>query len=102
LIASIINPTNKNFKIKTLEHFSTLILKEEARITIEKHTSDIEKRDIISILKDYNYTLVPPRQFHNLFEFVSGLINAFDLTIGDNPFLLFLLEQVHLFEKINI
>lgn len=101
LIASIINPTNKNFKIKTLEHFSTLILKEEARITIEKHTSDIEKRDIISILKDYNYTLVPPHQFHNLFEFVSGLINAFDLTIGANPFLQFLLEQVHLFEKRN-
>lgn len=101
LLSSIINPNSKNYKIKTLEHFSTLILEVEARITIEKHTLDIEKKDIISILKGYGYTLRVPADFHNLYEFAEFLISSFELNLASNPFLQFLLEQVHLFEKRN-
>lgn len=101
LLSSIINPNNKNYKIKTLEHFSTLILTTEARVTIEKHSADLDKKDMLDIMKSYGYELRIPADFHNLYEFVESLISGFDLNIGSNPFLQFLLEQVHLFEKRN-
>jgi ATP-dependent exoDNAse (exonuclease V) beta subunit len=101
LMASMINPTAKNYKIKTLEHFSTLILKEGARTTIEKHADEILNADIVAIFKPYGYKLIQPARFHNLFEFVESIIGIFHLNIAANPFLQFLLEQVHLFEKRN-
>lgn len=101
LMAAMINPTAKNYKIKTLEHFSTLILKEGARTTIEKHADDILNADIVDIFKPYGYRLIQPARFHNLFEFVESIIGIFHLNIAANPFLQFLLEQVHLFEKRN-
>ena len=101
LLSAIINPNSKNYKIKTLEHFSTLILKAEARATIEKHAKAIDEDDIVSILAGYGYSLKVPADFHNLYEFVEFLVSSFDLNLADNPFLQFLLEQVHLFEKRN-
>lgn len=101
LMASVINPTNRNYKIKTLEHFSTLILKIGARITIEKESVAILSKDILQIMKSYGYQLTLPSVFHNLFEFVESIIAAFNLNVAANPFLQFLLEQVHLFEKRN-
>lgn len=101
LMAAIINPTARNYKIKTLEHFSTLILKEGARSTIEKHTDEIETKSIVEIFIPYGYKIIQPSIFHNLFEFVESIIGIFNLTISANPFLQFLLEQVHLFEKRN-
>ena len=56
-MASMINPTAKNYKIKTLEHFSTLILKEGARTTIEKHAEAIINQNIVEIFKPYGYSL---------------------------------------------
>ncbi len=101
LMASMINPTAKNYKIKTLEHFSTLILKEGARTTIEKHAEAIINQNIVEIFKPYGYHLIQPSLFHNLFEYVESIIGIFHLNIAANPFLQFLLEQVHLFEKRN-
>ena len=101
LMGAIINPTGKNHKIKTLEHFANLILKEGTRVTVEKHNEDIYTKSIIEIMKEYGYALIEPSVFHNLFEFVESIIAAFDLNIAANPFLQFFLEQVHLFEKRN-
>jgi ATP-dependent exoDNAse (exonuclease V) beta subunit len=47
----------------------------------------------------YGYALKPPTQYHNMFEFVEGLLEAFEFNLNNNPFLQFFLEQVHLFEK---
>ncbi len=101
LISSIINPTSKNHKIKTLEHFSALVLNEEARIVIERHAAEVIEGNTHGIFKHYHYTLPVPTDFHNLFEFVEALIQLFNLPLEANPFLQFLLEQVHLFEKRN-
>lgn len=101
LMSAMINPASKNHKIKTLEHFSSLILKEGARNTIEKHADDIRQKTIAQIMTTYGYELIEPALFHNLFEFVESIIHIFKLNIAANPFLQFLLEQVHLFEKRN-
>ncbi len=101
LMSAIINPTARNYKIKTLEHFSTLILKEGARSTIEKHTDEIATKSIVEIFRAYDYKIIQSSIFHNLFEFVESIIGVFHLNIAANPFLQFLLEQVHLFEKRN-
>lgn len=92
-------PTSKNHKIKTLEHFATLILKKEVRLVIAHHAQDILDLTIPEILTKYNYHLAVPTDFHNMYEFVESLIDTFKLKIAANPFLQFLLEQVHLFEK---
>jgi ATP-dependent exoDNAse (exonuclease V) beta subunit len=101
LMSAIINPTARNYKIKTLEHYSTLILKEGARSTIEKHADEIATKSIVEIFRAYGYKIIQPSIFHNLFEFVESIIGIFHLNIAANPFLQFLLEQVHLFEKRN-
>lgn len=101
LMASLINPTGKNHKIKTLEHFSSLILKVGPRETIEKHTDDLLAKSISKIMLEYGYQIMQPSKFHNLYEFVESLIAIFDFDLSENPFLQFLLEQIHLFEKRN-
>lgn len=99
LMSAVTTPSSRNHKIKTLEHFATLILKKEARTVIEHHAQDILDLNITEILAKYKYYLTAPSDFHNMYEFAESLIDVFQLPIAANPFLQFLLEQIHLFEK---
>lgn len=99
LMSAITVPTSKNHKIKTLEHFSGLVLNKEARLVIEHHAQDIIDLNIREILAKYKFEIASPSDFHNMFEFAESLIDSFKLNIAANPFLQFLLEQIHLFEK---
>lgn len=101
LMNAIISPAGKNHKIKTLEHFSSLLLKEEARVIIERHASEIIDKPVGEILEKYGYHIPSPTDFHNLYEFAESLVALFKLNLKTNPFLQFLLEQIHLFEKRN-
>lgn len=101
LMSALINPTNKNYKIKTLEHFSNLILDKSPRETIAKYTEVLAFKNIQQLMVDFGYELKLPNQFHNLYEFTESILATFHLNLGANPFLQFLLEQVHLFEKFN-
>ena len=82
-------------------HFSSLILKVGPRETIEKHADNLLTKSISKIMMEYGYQLMQPSKFHNLNEFVESLIAIFDFDLSENPFLQFLLEQIHLFEKRN-
>ena len=101
LISSAAIPTDKNHKIKTLEHFSTLILHDQPGVLFEEWKDKLGSHSIERIFQSLKYELKKPAAFHNLYEYVESVIEAFDLDLSNNPFLQFFLEEVHLFEKKN-
>jgi len=101
LMSSAAIPTDKNHKIKTLEHYSTLILKEQPGLLFEFWKDKLSSYSIERIFRELKIELKRPTDFHNLFEYAESIVETFDLDISNNPFLQFFLEQVHLFEKKN-
>lgn len=101
LMSSAAIPTDKNHKIKTLEHYSTLILKEQPGVLFEMWKDKLSSYSIEKIFGELKVDLKKPTDFHNLFEYAESIVEAFDLDISNNPFLQFFLEEVHLFEKKN-
>ena len=101
LMSSAAIPTDKNHKIKTLEHFSNLILKEQPGVLFEQWKECLGTFSIEKIFGEMKIELKKPTDFHNLYEYAESIVEAFDLDISNNPFLQFFLEEVHLFEKKN-
>lgn len=101
IIGSLLNPTDRNFKIKALEHFSASRSDLGAREIIGQYEPFFKKLSVAEIFANYDIAIKDPIHFHNLYEFVEHIIEAFQLDMNGNPFLQFLMEQVHLFEKRN-
>lgn len=101
IIGSLLNPTNRNFKIKSLEHFAATHSTLGIRELINRFEGNLNSLSIIDIFKNFEVELKDPIHFHNLYEFVEHISEAFQLDMNGNPFLQFLMEQVHLFEKRN-
>ncbi len=92
---------NFNFKVKSLEHYASLLLHEEPRFIIDKLQEQIKTKSIIDIMNNEGYSIGNKNLYHNLYEFAESLISTFDLDISANPFLQFYLEKIHEFEKKN-
>ncbi|MBL7899408.1 MAG: UvrD-helicase domain-containing protein, partial [Crocinitomicaceae bacterium] len=92
-------PSQKNFKIKTIEHYSSLILKQDPAEKTEQFSSLFNKKTIEEIFELENYQFKKYTDFPNLYDYVYYLIETFQLDLLQNPYLQFLLEEVHLFEK---
>ena len=101
VIGALLNPSNRNFKIKALEHFASLRQKDGARAIIGKFEDRLNVIEVGKIFEHFDIELKEPIHFHNLYEFVEHIIESFQLSLNENPFLQFLMEQVHLFEKRN-
>lgn len=92
-------PSQKNFKIKTIEHYSSLILKTDPAEKTEQFRDSFSKKTIEEIFEIENYHFKKYTDFPNLYDYVFYLIETFKLDLLQNPYLQFLLEEVHLFEK---
>ena len=101
VIGAILTPSNRNYKIKSLEHYAAIIQKGGAREIIEPFEDRLHQIGPITIFETFDIHLKEPIHFHNLYEFVEHIIEAFQLSLNENPFLQFLMEQVHFFEKRN-
>ena len=101
LICSSAVSADRNFKIKTLEHFSALILKTDPGVLIEKIRPVLNDLTIEEIFASQGIHLKNYTAFDNLFEYGAYLVNVFQLDLLYNPYLQFFLEEIHLFEKRN-
>jgi ATP-dependent exoDNAse (exonuclease V) beta subunit len=101
LICSSAVSADRNFKIKTLEHFSSLILKTDPGVLIEKIRPNLNNWTIEEIFATLQIELKNYTAFDNLFEYGAYLVNTFQLDLLYNPYLQFFLEEIHLFEKRN-
>jgi ATP-dependent exoDNAse (exonuclease V) beta subunit len=101
VIGAILTPSNRNYKIKALEHYAGVHQQWGAREIIEQFEDRLHQIGPIAIFETFGIQLKEPIHFHNLYEFVEHIIEAFQLSLNENPFLQFLMEQVHLFEKRN-
>lgn len=99
LICSSAVSADRNFKIKTLEHYASLILKEDPAVLIEKFRTDLSTSSVEEIFARQNIKLKSYTAFDNLYEYVFYLVNTFELDLLYNPYLQFFLEEIHLFEK---
>jgi len=101
LICSSAVSADRNFKIKTLEHYAALIKKTDPGMLIEKLRPQLTKLTIEEIFASENIALKNYASFDNLYEYVFYLVNIFELDLLFNPYLQFFLEEIHLFEKRN-
>jgi ATP-dependent exoDNAse (exonuclease V) beta subunit len=101
LICSSAVSADRNFKIKTLEHYASLIKKTDPGMLIEKLRPQLTKLTIEEIFASENIALKNYASFDNLYEYVFYLVNTFELDLLFNPYLQFFLEEIHLFEKRN-
>ena len=101
LMCAAAKPTDRNAKIKTLEHFATLVKKNQPAILIDDWKTKCGDQSIEFYFETHGIKLKSPNYFQNLYEYTESLVDAFDLDLSENPFLQFFLEQVHLFEKNN-
>lgn len=99
LISASAVSADRNFKIKALEHFASLILKEDPGALIESLRSELTKLSIEEIFKMRQISLKRYTAFDNLYEYASYLVTVFKLDLLTNPYLQFFLEEIHLFEK---
>lgn len=97
LMNSIIQSKDPNYKIKAIEHYASL-REETATKLIQNKEEFIKENSIIAYFKTHSLTIIPPDSFHNLYEFVESLVEIFNLTPSDNPFLQFFMEMVHQYE----
>jgi ATP-dependent exoDNAse (exonuclease V) beta subunit len=100
LMNSIIQSKDSNYKIKAIEHFASLIDVPATKL-IQNNEAFIKENTIIDYFKTRSITITPPDAFHNLYEFVESLVEIFDLSPSDNPFLQFFMEMVHQYETKN-
>jgi len=100
LMNSIIQPKDPNYKIKALEHFAGLINK-SATTLIQNDDEFIKSNSIEAYFQKHSISITQPDAFHNLYEFVESLIEVFELSPSDNPFLQFFMEMVHQYETKN-
>ncbi|MBI3135748.1 MAG: UvrD-helicase domain-containing protein [Bacteroidetes bacterium] len=99
LICSSAVSADRNFKIKTLEHFAALILKKDPGELIEQVRPDLSRLSIEELFAAQGIPLKSYTAFDNLYEYGSYLADTFQLDLLFNPYLQFFLEEIHLFEK---
>lgn len=100
LISATAYPANRNFKIKSLEHFANYVLEKDVSTIVDENLDKLHL-PLWKLLQPYQYQIKSIEHFHNFYEFVESLIAAFDLNLSNNPYLQFFLEKVHEFEKRN-
>ena len=101
LMNSIIQSKDPNYKIKTIEHFASLI-EVPTTLLIQDNEAFIKENTIVDYFsKIHSISITPPDDFHNLYEFVESLVELFNLSPSDNPFLQFFMEMVHQYETKN-
>jgi ATP-dependent exoDNAse (exonuclease V) beta subunit len=106
VIGSIVYPGNKNHKIKALEHYANSRGGMDPKSLLDSIGKDLHHQSIQEIFAKFGLPMYSPNQFHNMYEFVDVLIQAYlpnneTYGIDQNPYLQCLLEQVHLFERHN-
>ena len=97
LMQGLSNENDKNAKIKAIEHYAVLLNKQPADVIITQQES-IAKHTLFSYFKEQNIELKQAAAFHNLYDYVEYLLEAFDFDATNNPYLQFYLESVHQFE----
>ena len=100
LMNSIIQAKDSNYKIKAIEHFASLIAVPATKL-IQNNEEFIKTNTIIDYFKTHSISITQPDTFHNLYEFVESLVEIFNLSPSDNPFLQFFMEMVHQYETKN-
>ena len=98
LMQSISNPNDRNYKIKTIEHYCTLHDLSVSEFLIDQEDA-YKEVGITTFFKSRCVEIKPHEQFHNLYDFVEHLIEIFDFDPTDNPYLQFYLESIHHFEN---
>jgi len=97
LMQGLSNENDKNAKIKAIEHYAVLMGKQPADLIISEQ-ENISKQTLEAYFKASNIDLKESAAFHNLYDYVEYLLEAFDFDATDNPYLQFYLESVHQFE----
>ncbi|MFK8046305.1 MAG: UvrD-helicase domain-containing protein [Crocinitomicaceae bacterium] len=97
LMQGLSNENDKNAKIKAIEHYAVLNGKQPADLIISQQ-EDIAAKTLQAYFTEKNIDLKEPASFHNLYDYVEYLLEAFDFDATDNPYLQFYLESVHQFE----
>ena len=100
LMNSIIQSKDPNYKIKAIEHFASLTEVPATKL-IQNNEEFIKANTIIAYFETHSISITQPDAFHNLYEFVESLVEIFDLSPSDNPFLQFFMEMVHQYETKN-
>ena len=91
------NENDKNAKIKALEHYAVLKGKQPSNFIINQQ-NEVSDHNLQRIFKSLGVDLKQASAFHNLYDFVEYLIEAFGFDATRNPYLQFYLEFVHQFE----
>lgn len=99
LMCSAAMPYDRNYKIKTLEHYATLFTGQQPGIIMDKYRSLINSQDIESIFRQESYSIEKYTSFENLFDYALHLVHSFNLDEEKNPYIQFFLEEIHEFEK---
>lgn len=96
LIGAIASPQNQNYAKKAIEHFD--LIKE-----YDSHLFQVgqDRIKITEWMQEMGIELTPYERFHSFYEYVEHLIIKFDLSIAENRYLEYFLEQVFEFEKRN-
>jgi len=101
LMNSIIQSKDPNYKIKAIEHFASLIEVPATKL-IQNNDEFIKANTIIDYFNTaHSISITQPDSFHNLYEFVESLVEIFELSPSDNPFLQFFMEMIHQYETKN-
>ncbi|MFK8038823.1 MAG: UvrD-helicase domain-containing protein [Crocinitomicaceae bacterium] len=97
LMQGLSNENDKNAKIKAIEHYAVLLGKQPADLIIS-HQEEIAGQTLHAYFKAKDIELKEAASFHNLYDYVEYLLEAFDFDATENPYLQFYLESVHQFE----
>ncbi len=96
-IASLANPRNLNNRMKCFEHYFQIYHPSEGPLKWENTINNTAS--ILTFFKDEGYHIERPENYHSFYEYVEHLIECFKIKLDANPYLQYLLEQVHQFEK---
>jgi ATP-dependent exoDNAse (exonuclease V) beta subunit len=96
LMSSLALPNSINYKMKCAEHFSAVLPGVAEKCGLWEAPSKLSTSEG---LKQAGYNLNPQEQTHSFYEYVEHLIEILGLTVTNNPYLQYFLEQVHNYEK---